>query len=211
MQVNTLGPALLSLLLLPNLRLASTSPTLPDAPRPHLTIVSSGLHGMAKFPERKLGKGEVLSALNDPKKYHQQDRYPVTKALGLLWTKELAEKVASSEVIINAPTPGFCKTGLMRNTHGVMAYVVKFSGALLGRSAEDGARCLVSAAIEAGPETHGKYLSETHIKAESELVGGEEGKELQGRMWQEIVGLLKLHGLSEEIIPRSGPSSLVSG
>lgn len=166
---------------------------------------------MAKFPERKLGKGQVLSALNDPKKYHQQDRYPVTKALGLLWTKALAERVASSEVIINAPTPGFCKTGLMRNTHGVMGYVVKLSGALLGRSAEDGARCLVSAAIEAGPETHGKYLSETHIKAESEMVGGDEGKELQGRMWQEIVGLLKSHGLSEEIIPQSGPSSLVSG
>lgn len=209
--MNTLGPALLSLLLLPNLGLASTSHTLPDVPRPHLTIVSSGLHAMAKFPERKLGKGEALSALNDPKKYNQQDRYPVTKALSLLWTKELAERVASSEVIINAPTPGFCKTGLMRNTHGIMSYVVKLSGALLGRSAVDGARCLVSAAVEAGPETHGKYLSETHVKAESEMVGGEEGKELQGRMWQEIVGLLKLHGLPEEMIVGRGPPSLVSG
>lgn len=209
--MNTLGPALLSLLLLPNLSLASTSPTFPDAPRPHLTIVSSGLHAMAKFPESKLGNGEVLSTLNDPKKYNQQDRYPVTKALGLLWTKALAERVASSEVIINAPTPGFCKTGLMRNTHGIMSYVVKFSGALLGRSAVDGARCLVSAAVEAGPETHGKYLSETHVKAESGMVGGEEGKKLQIRMWQEIVSLLKLHGLSEEMIAGRGPPSLISG
>lgn len=161
---------------------------------------------MAKFPERKLGNGEVLAALNDPKKYNQQDRYPVTKALGLFWTKALAERVASSEVIINAPTPGFCKTGLMRNTSGVMGYVVKFSGALLGRSAEDGARCLVSAAVEAGPETHGKYLSETQVKAESDLVGGEGSKELQGRMWQEMVGLLKSHGLSDEMIPPSSGS-----
>ncbi|KAF7942248.1 hypothetical protein EAE99_000298 [Botrytis elliptica] len=99
---------------------------------------------MAKFPEKDLPQGEILAALNDANRYTQSDRYPVTKAISLLWTKELANKVASSEVIINAPTPGFCKTGLMSQTSGIMGLIVKLSMILVGRSAPDGARCLCS-------------------------------------------------------------------
>ena len=69
LQVNVLAPALLSVLLLPNLRLASGKEQ--DAPAPHLTFVASGLHEMAKFPERKLGRGQIVSALNDPKKVRE--------------------------------------------------------------------------------------------------------------------------------------------
>jgi retinol dehydrogenase-12 len=152
-----------------------------------MTIVSSGLHESAKFPERERPKGEILSALNDEKQYAQADRYPVSKTIGLLWTKALASKVASSEVIINAPTPGFCKTGLMGNTSGIMGFVIKLTTILLGRSVEDGARCLVDAAVVSTEKTHGRYLSETNIKAESELIRSQEGQELQTRLWDEIM------------------------
>jgi retinol dehydrogenase-12 len=189
LQVNALGPALLSLLLLPNLRAAAASPHPPGAPRPHMTIVSSGLHEMAKFPEKNLPRREILSALDDEKRYTQSDRYPVTKTINLLWTRALASKVPSSEIIINAPTPGFCKTGLMRHTSGVMNMIVKLAMVSVGRSAEDGARCLVDAAIVKKEETHGKYLSETKLKPESQLVQSEEGQELQAKVWDEIMAV----------------------
>ena len=201
LQVNTLAPALLSILLIPNLRTASKAPVENNAPRPHLVFVSSGLHEMAKFPERMLPSGQVLATLNDPKKYTKQDRYPTTKTIGLLWARELAARVPSSEVTINSSSPGFCSTGIMRNTAGIMGYGVKMAEKLLGRSPPDGAKCLVNAAIAQGPETHGKFLSECQIKPESPLVKGPEGKDLQGKMWKEIVGLLAKHGLDEKSLP----------
>ena len=142
---------------------------------------------MAKFPERKLPVGQVLAALNDQNRYDPQDRYATTKVISLLWTKALASKVPSSQVIINAPTPGFCKTGLMSNTSGIMGFIVKLSMLLIGRSAEDGARCLVHSALVTGDGTHGKYLSEMTVKPESELVRSQEGQQLETKMWDEIV------------------------
>ncbi|THV49636.1 hypothetical protein BGAL_0186g00250 [Botrytis galanthina] len=196
LQVNTLAPALLSLLLLPNLRVAASSTRPTDAPQPHLSIVSSGLHEMAKFPEKDLPQGEILVALNDATRYTQSDRYPVTKAISLLWTKELAKKVASSEVIINAPTPGFCKTGLMSQTSGIMGFIVKLSIMLVSRSAPDGARCLVDAAVSGSQETHGRYLSEMQVKPESELIRSEQGEELGKKLWKEIMDVFARDGLA---------------
>ncbi|TGO65480.1 hypothetical protein BCON_0002g00640 [Botryotinia convoluta] len=195
LQVKTLAPALLSLLLLPNLRVAASSTRPADAPQPHLSIVSSGLHEMASFPEKNLLQGEILAALNDANRYTQSDRYPVTKAISLLWTKELAKKVASSEVIINAPTPGFCKTGLMSQTSGIMGLIVKLSMILVGRSAPDGARCLVDAAVSGPRETHGRYLSEMQVKLESELVRSEQGAELGKKLLEEIMDVFARKGL----------------
>lgn len=190
LQVNYLGPALLSLLLLPNLRIAASKPRLANTPKPHLTIVASGLHEMAQFPQKKLPAGEVLAALNDPKQYAQKDRYPTTKLLNLLWTRSLASKVPSSEIIINASAPGFCKTGLFRDNSGVAGFVLKLAMLLLGRSAEDGARCLVDAAITKTEESHGLYLSEMKAAPESELVRSKEGEELQEKMWNECMEAL---------------------
>jgi retinol dehydrogenase 12 len=174
LQVNTLSPALLSLLLLPNLRLAASS-SQPSAVKPHLTIVSSGLHKMAKFKESEQPEGQILNTLNEKTKYNQQDRYPVSKTVGLLWTKELAKRIPCSDIVINAPTPGFCKTGLMGNTAGGMKYVLTLFAALFGRSAEDGARCIIDAALIKGPETHGRYLSETIVQDESPLIRSSTG------------------------------------
>jgi len=203
LQVNTLSPALLSLLLLPNIYLASSSPRTPNTPRPHLTFVSSGVHSMAKFPERKLGPGEILPALNGRAQYNQSDRYAVTKTIGLLWMRELASRVNSSDIVINAVNPGFCKTGIMRNARGIVDYASRAMQFLLGREVADGARCLVDAAVIKGPETHGLYLSEMEVKAESDLVRSDEGKELKGRLWDEIVKLLEKHGLDAESLPQA--------
>lgn len=202
LQVNTVAPALLSLLLLPNLRRATASTANPASPA-HLTFVSSGLHENAKFPERT-SPGGILAALNDPKKYQQQDRYPTSKTIGLLWTRELAQRVSSSEVVINSANPGFCATNLSRQMKGAMSYAIKAAEMLLGRSPEDGARCLVDAAVVTGQDSHQKYLSEMQVKPESKLVRSAEGEKLQKKLWDEIITLLEEKGgLEKSSVPRA--------
>lgn len=53
------------------------------------------------------------------------------------------------------------------------------------RSTEVGSRTLVHAGL-AGPDTHGKYLSDCRIKPCAPLVEGNEGLEMQRRVWQEL-------------------------
>lgn len=90
----------------------------------------------------------------------------------------------------------------MRNTGGVMQYVIQLTMALIGRSATDGARCIVDAALVKGPESHGYFLSETNIKAESALVRSEEGQKLQGMLWNEILDAFRQKSIHVEgVVP----------
>jgi retinol dehydrogenase-12 len=193
LQVNVLAPALLSLLLLPNLRRQAAAEPSSSPFTPRLTFVSSALHAQAKFPERNLPAGQVVAALNDPSKYDGFDRYSTTKLLGLFWAKQLAavQDAREERVTINAVNPGFCKTGILGNAQGAMKYVMKLSTAMLGRSPEDGARCIVDAAMVKGHDSHGRYLSEAKIAEEAPVLCGAEGKDLQRRIWEEVLMVLK--------------------
>lgn len=203
LHVNVLGPALLSILLLQNLRSAASGRTPQStAPQPHLCFVSSGLHTMAKFNERKLPTGEIIAALNDESKYNGQDRYGTSKLIGLLWAKELAKRVEKDEIVVNAPNPGFCKTGLMKESSGIMKLMVQAFSAGVGRSPADGAKCIVDAAIVKGRESHGRYLSEAQVKDEAPMARGEEGKQLQGKLWEAIVVELK----NKKVFPSNAES-----
>ena len=85
-------------------------------------------------------------------------RYNVSKLLEVLYTRELAARTKESgkpQVIINYLNPGLCHSSLAREIEGWVFYIMK---ALLARPTEHGSRTLVHAA-EAGPETHGQYLS----------------------------------------------------
>jgi len=127
---------------------------------------------MAKFPERMLPKGEVIAALNNESKYNGADRYATTKLIGLLWAKELANRIDKKQIVVNAPNPSFCQTSLMKDLSGIMKFMVKTFSAGVGRSAEDGAKCVVDAAIIKGNDSHGRYLSETKIKDEADIARG---------------------------------------
>ncbi|KAI9700903.1 MAG: hypothetical protein M1820_006664 [Bogoriella megaspora] len=158
---------------------------------PHLTFVASGLHEMAKFPEKSLPQGEILAALNDSKRYVQQDRYPTTKVISMLWMKELARRIQGEQIVINQPNPGFCKTDLMRHAKGMTGFMVKVFTALVARSAQDGARCILDSAVIKGSESHGCYVSETVVKPASKVVRDAELSELQGNIFEEITTILK--------------------
>jgi hypothetical protein len=65
-------------------------------------------------------------------------------------------------VILNYLNPGVCITDLTRNMNPETAAPIHKLKADIGRTAEDGSRNLFHAAI-AGPESHGRYLSECII------------------------------------------------
>lgn len=91
-QVNHLGTALLTLLLLPSLARTNSLP-LPSSTTsknsseldttnnsPRITIVSSEVHfDIKSLPDRKNPSGSILAYLNDKKKAKMMERYHVTK------------------------------------------------------------------------------------------------------------------------------------
>lgn len=119
------------------------------------------------------------------------DRYYVSKLLEIFGVREIASLTGSSyPVTINCLNPGFCHSELAREA-GWNLYIM---GLLLARSTEVGSRTIVAAA-EAGPESHGKYLSESLVAEPSEFVRSEEGTRVQKKVWAELTAKL------EKIVP----------
>jgi retinol dehydrogenase-12 len=86
--------------------------------------------------------------------------------------------------------PGFCRSQLFRNIPWPFGYIVTMGLAVLGRTAEVGARTLVVAAA-AGKETHGKYMNSCKVYEVSRFVASEKGGELQMRVYEELTGILE--------------------
>lgn len=79
--------------------------------------------------------------------------------------RELASllPVSKTGVVINTVNPGLCTTELSRNLNWVGRSRIALMRLLLGRTAEQGSRTLLHAAV-AGEESHGKYVSDCEIK-----------------------------------------------
>jgi len=132
-------------------------------------------------------------------------RYPNSKLLEVFFVRELAEQItkgshASERVIINTISPGFCRTSLSRETTGLIFIMFSVMKLLVGRSAEAGSRTLVGGA-SAGPETHGKYISDCVVTEPSEFVRSEEGQKTQKRVYTELMDILEKiqPGISENV------------
>ncbi|RFU24982.1 hypothetical protein B7463_g11354, partial [Scytalidium lignicola] len=182
---NVVSTFLLAFLLLPKLKETAqrfnTHPT--------LTITSSEVHHFTAFPERK--ESDIFGTLSDKSKANMHDRYFVSKLLEIFVVREMASRTGSSyPVTINCLNPGFCHSELAREA-GWYLYIM---GLLLARSTEVGSRTIVAAA-EAGPETHGKYMSESLVTEPSEFVRSGEGALVQRRVWEELTAKL------EKIVP----------
>ena len=117
------------------------------------------------------------------------DRYNVSKMLEVLACREITRLHPADDmkVTINFANPGFCHSELMREMTNP---VVKFMKWILCRSTEMGSRPLAYAGL-AGPETHGKYISDNMVKACAPLVEGKEGPEMQKKVWAELSAKLE--------------------
>lgn len=183
--VNVLSTFLVALLLLPAMRRTTTLfNTLP-----HLVIVSSDAHYYAAFPERTAPS--IFEALRNADR--PLDRYSVTKLLEVLVVRELAaemDKAGAPKVVVNALTPGFCRTDLYRHTPFPLNLLFWVATLVLGRTSEMGSRNLVKAAAF-GEESHGQYIGNCKLAPVSSFVRSEEGGEVQKKVFKELLFILE--------------------
>ncbi|KUJ15972.1 NAD(P)-binding protein [Mollisia scopiformis] len=188
--VNVVGTFLLALNLLPVLRRSGVKYNMV----PRLEITSSETHKWAKFEERNEPSiFEALKRTDQPE--WEKERYPVTKLLEVFGARSLVEKMAAGphanqKVIVNTVNPGFCKSSLARDAKGMMFVIFSMMKMFMARSTEMGSRTIV-AAVAAGEESHGKYMSNCVVAPPSDLVLSEEGKKTGDRIWKELLDILE--------------------
>jgi len=180
--VNVINTFYLALLLLPKLRSSAKAFNI----KPRLVIVSSEVHRMTKFEERK--EADIFAALDDESKARMGERYPTSKLLEVLVVRHLAPKLDGSNVILNVLNPGLCHSELARDSGWALA-VIKF---FVARSTEVGSRTLVASAM-AGAESHGKYMSDGRVDEDalSNFVKSAEGTEASAKVWKELSEILE--------------------
>ncbi|QIW97078.1 hypothetical protein AMS68_002596 [Peltaster fructicola] len=179
--VNVISTFLLALLVLPQLR--------SQAQQTHLTIVGSNVHCFADHTQlQHPPQGEVFTTLSDKQQADMAARYFLSKLMVMLCVQELASRTDSNKVVVNCPSPGWCKTELFRQDDG--GFMGRNMLKLIGRTPEEGARCLTSA-ITAGKDTHGQYLSECRVKPASVFVRSSEGQQLQRTLFKELLQVIE--------------------
>lgn len=185
--VNVVSNFLLAFLMLPKLKATAAK----YGTTPRLTFVVSDTQYFIDFAERNAEEG-VFNRLNDQEKSLQSmaERYAATKLMEVFLLRELAERVGTKEdtpVIINGTNPGMCKSDLAREPVGLGFKVAK---AVLARGVEEGSRNLVAGAV-GGRDTHGEYLDLGKVTKPASLVLGEEGMEIQKKLYGELVDKLE--------------------
>jgi NAD(P)-dependent dehydrogenase (short-subunit alcohol dehydrogenase family) len=181
-QTNHIGTSAVSLLVLPALRKTAQEAKIPT----RLTIVSSEGHFWIPFHERKAPS--ILARMDEQSTFGtKMQRYYTTKLLNVLWTRELATKVPSEEVIINTLNPGFCYSGLHRHEH---TGIIKIFLWAFGWTSVQGGHCLADALVR-HQDSHGKYLSEQQETPPSSFVVSDEGEKVQKKIWDETLALLR--------------------
>ncbi|KAJ6023821.1 dehydrogenase [Penicillium herquei] len=181
-QVNHIGTAILSLLLLgPLQRTAKTNP----GQQTRLTIVTSEVHFWTEFEAKDAPN--ILARLDEPSSFGEgMDRYNTSKLLNVLWLRELSSKVGP-DVIVNGVNPGLCASTLHRSdtTPGIGMFNKIFAW-----SSEQGGHNLVDAAIQHATD-QGAYISEQVVKKPSPFVLSPQGKQAQTKLWDETITLLQ--------------------
>ncbi|KAI1387322.1 NAD(P)-binding protein [Hypoxylon trugodes] len=183
-QINHLGTALLSLLLVEPLRRTSQKTGKPG----RMTITASGVAFDAPIRDvakPKGGKG-IIPWLDDPASFVPgQTRYELSKLLDIMWTRILAARLDPTEVIINTINPGYCQNSF----HRVDPNAEMFSKYIAWNSAQGGYH-LTDAAVR-HPDSHGAYLTEQRIRPAPKFLYTAKGKETEQKLGDETIALFQ--------------------
>ncbi|UZJ53793.1 hypothetical protein CBS101457_003113 [Exobasidium rhododendri] len=184
--VNVISTFLLALLMVPKLKSVAKE----FGFKPRLTIVSSEVHGWAKFSEGK--EASVFAALDNNSPKNMKDRYMTSKLLEVLVVRHIAPLLQDSNVTLNMLNPGMCHSGLMRDVGFVFSIVVSIIQFILARTTEMGSRTLYHSAT-AAPDSHGQYMSDGKVddSAVSAYVKSKGGAETGKRVWTELSKILE--------------------
>ncbi|KAI1821497.1 NAD(P)-binding protein [Xylaria intraflava] len=193
-QTNYLSSVLLLLLLV---RIYKRAASTTDASHPapgRIVLVSSDTAAWAKFAERN--KQPLLPAFDTKEaKFDRIERYATTKLLGQLFVAELAKRVPSSQVVVNCANPGLCYTNLQRD----VGLSTDIATRILGRSAANGARALLHAAVKQDETSHGQFVGDGKIKAMAPFVYSEQAAPVAQRLWDETLRELEFAGVHDAL------------
>lgn len=185
--INVISTFLLAALVMPKLKLTASRFEV----RPTFSITSSEVHGHTEFPQKAAPDGEIFTTINDKEvaEKNWDDQYPISKLLELFGVRAIAEMHPASEfpVTVNCLNPGLCHSELSREHPTFGFWLLKL---ILARSTEIGSRTLVHAASQ-GADSHGQYLCDCEIAEPAPLVTSEVGREVQRRVWSELVKKLE--------------------
>jgi NAD(P)-dependent dehydrogenase (short-subunit alcohol dehydrogenase family) len=174
--INHLGPFLLTDLLRP--RLVESAPA-------RIVNVASTAHNFAR-------RGMVFDDLMAERSYKQMEVYGRSKLANILFTTELAERLAGTSVTVNCLHPGSVATGYARDgdATGFLAWGVKVV-APLSLTPEQGAR--TSVYLCSSPEVEGvtgRYFAKCKEKTPSATA---RDRDAAARLWE----------ISEELVDRA--------
>jgi NAD(P)-dependent dehydrogenase (short-subunit alcohol dehydrogenase family) len=156
LQVNTLGTALLAILLTPKLQASRGA----DSPA-HLVVVTSTGHIDVQLKPQ--GKDQLLHKYNSDLGVGPYQQHVASKLFMMWITRDLAYRCLDDNgeptVIVNDACPGACRSDVTREFDTALWAIAKSIGSfLLMRPAENGARVLVGAST-LGQESHGRWRS----------------------------------------------------
>ena len=126
--VNVISTFLLSVLCLPALQRTAAQ----TGSATHVTITGSNVHSFADHKQlQACPRGKIFKTLSDEKSGDMAARYFLSKLILQLCAQELAEMMRKSgsrysNVILNVPSPGWCKTPLFRQDDGGQTKVPNF-------------------------------------------------------------------------------------
>jgi len=143
--------------------------------------VSSGLHKYVKLD---------LADLQMTRKFSAMRGYGVSKLANVMFTNELARRLAGLGVTVNAMNPGMTATNIGMEEGGIFSASKKLMDRIMGRSAEQGADTVILLATS--PEVagvSGKYFENRKAIASSAITYDADACR---RLWEisaELVGL----------------------
>ncbi|XP_038112520.1 retinol dehydrogenase 14 isoform X1 [Culex quinquefasciatus] len=175
MATNCFGPFLLSHLLIDLIKKSDQG---------RIIFVSSKLYRLGYIRRD-------LSNLN-PLKYFSLfpvQLYNQSKFVEIMYTQEMARRLAGTRITVNALHPGVVDTGIWRNVPFPLSIPFK-PIQMCFRTPKEGARCTVYATITPELETvSGKYFRGCKIE---ELHSRVENKEIQQKVWEKTCELVRL-------------------
>lgn len=186
LQINNLGPSLLSLRLLPLMVDTSSEP--------RLVVVTSDVHYFAKVEGKITAQPEIWKNLSS-KEYCTPDnmsdsRYLLTKLLNVFFVRSLADRLPTSSPVVSAIHPGVCISDLRREFTGIRKCMEPVLEKLIMYTAEEGSRQLVYGALGQDKNLHGGYTTLSSVVETSDYVLSEEGRRVADRMWEELIDIL---------------------
>ncbi|KAL0567714.1 hypothetical protein V5O48_014286 [Marasmius crinis-equi] len=187
-QVNVLGLALHVVLHLP--KLLETAEKHPEI-TPRVVIVSSDVHYWAAFPDEVVSAPKPLEAMISKETWKPGNRYPETKALGVMFTRALQSHLPT--ITCCSLGPGFCYSELNRNAKGETAERILKLRERLAFTSEEGSRQLLYGAVgqrDREVEMRGAYIKFNRVSECGDFILSEEGQRTQGRVWEEILEVL---------------------